>query len=82
MHAVDGRRHRRAQIGAVVVPVRQPQRADDALIVVGRLHARDAVRRSAGGRQMLEPILDPFDRPPGDPGADAEDDDVWEQSEL
>ena len=35
MHAIDRRRHRRAQIGAVVVPVRQPQANDDAVVVIG-----------------------------------------------
>jgi hypothetical protein len=31
---------------------------------------------------MLEPILDPFERPAGEPRGDAEHNDVREQSEL
>ena len=82
MHPVQRRRHRRAQVGAVVVPVGQPQSGDPALAGVGRLDPGDAVCRGAGGRQMLQPILDPLDRPSGLAGQDAQHHDVGKDGQL
>ena len=67
VHAVERRRLGRAQMRAAIldlVPVERaeschpPQRPPTSV--------RRAVGRRDGRGEMLEPVLDPFDRPPGD----------------
>ena len=82
VHPVDRRRHRRAQIGAVIVPVGEPQAGDRAVLHVGGLDPGDPVGRDAGGRQMLQPVLDPLHRPPRLAGQHAQHDDIGEDREL
>ena len=82
VHPVQRRRHRRAQVGAVVVPVGQPQRGHPAFAGMGGLDPGDAVRRGAGGGEMLQSVLDPLDRPPGSARQDAEHHDPGKDGHL
>ena len=82
VHAIDRGRHGRAQISAVIVPMGEPQRAHHPSIVVGCCNARNAVWSCARGGEMLQPVLDPFDRAPRNPRSDAQHHDVWKQGEL
>ena len=82
VHPVEGRRHGCAQIGAVVVPVGEPQGGDLAGLGVGRLDLGDAVGRGAGGAQMLQSILNPLDRPLGPAGQNAKHNDVRKNGQL
>ena len=65
VHAVERRRLGGAQIGAAIFELVPIERRDDAVFIYGRGQCRDPVRRRGRGRQMFEPCLDPFDRPPG-----------------
>ena len=66
VHAVERARHRRAQEGAVVLALVETQREDAALFGDRGLDLGDAVRPRACGDEMLDAVLDPFHRPPGD----------------
>ena len=50
------------QVGAAVLQLLVPQRGDAAVRRHRRLQTRLPVRRRTGGGQVLQPILDPFDR--------------------
>ena len=82
VHAVERPRHRGAQEGAVVFELVEPQRQDAALLGHRRLDLGDAVRPRARGDQVLDPVLDPFHRAPGDLRRDGGEHDVGEHREL
>jgi hypothetical protein len=68
----DGRcRHGRAQIGAVIVPVMVPKRQHPPVLGIGRCDPAGPVGHGVGGGEVLQAILDPFDRPPRHTGCDA-----------
>ena len=82
MHAVERAGHRRAQESAVVLELIEPQREDAALLADGGFDLGDAVGTGAGGEEMLEPVLDPFDRPAGDARGQRGQHDVGKDREL
>ena len=82
VHAVERPRHRRAQIGAVVLELVEPQREDAAILGDGGFDLSDPVGAGAGGQEMLEPVLDPFHRPACDAGGDGREHDIGEHREL
>ena len=82
VHAVERPRHGRAQEGAVVLELIEPQREDAAVLGDGGLDLGDAVGTGAGGEEMLEPVLDPFHRPAGDAGGDRGQHDIGKHREL
>ena len=82
VHAVERAGHGRAQIGAVVLELVEPQRQDAAVLGDGSLDLGDAVGTGAGGKEMLEPVLDPFHRPAGDAGGERGEHDIGKHREL
>ncbi len=82
MHAVERPRHRRAQEGAVVLALVEPQRQDAALFRHGGLDLGDAVGSRACGDEVLDPVLDPLHRPPGDLRGDRGEHHIGKHREL
>ena len=66
VHAVERSRHRRAQKRAVIFELIELEREDAAVVGDRRLDFGNPVRPGTGGNQMLDAILDPFDRAAGD----------------
>ena len=82
VHPVDRRRHRRAQIGAVVVPVGEPEPGHRSVRPVGGFDFRDPVGRDARRREMFQPVLDPLDPPARLAREHAQHDDIGEDHQL
>ena len=76
MLTIKRSRHRRAQIGAVIVNLLETKGGHSAVVRHGGLGADDAVRRGYRRGEMLETILHPFDRPTGTLRGDAHQDDI------
>ena len=68
LHAVERTRHRRAQERAVVFELIELERQHAAVFGDGGFDFGDAVRPGACGDEVLDAVLDPFHRPPGDVG--------------
>ena len=82
VHAIERPRHRRAQEGAVIVELVEPEAGDGAVVPDRGLDGDDAVGRRRRAGQMFQPVLDPLDRPAGDPGGEPHQDDVGEHLDL
>src|SRR5512136_1292660 len=68
--------HRRAQIGTIVIDLLESKRGHGAIIPYGGLRADHPVGSGDRGGEMLETILDPFDRPTGALRRDAHQHDI------
>ena len=80
VHAVKRGRLRRPDMGADVFELVPGERLDAAVGRDRRLQRHDAVRRRDRGGEMLEPILDPLDRPAAHPRGDRDQHDVGEHA--
>ncbi len=82
VHAVERRRLGRAQVRTHVLDLVPVERADAAVVIDRRRKPRHAVGGRDRADKMLEPILDPFDRPAGDARGDADEHHVRHEALL
>jgi hypothetical protein len=64
VHAIERRRLRRTDMGADVLDLIPIQRAHATVRIDRRFEPRRPTGRRHGRGEMLEPVLDPFHRPP------------------
>jgi hypothetical protein len=65
VHAVERRRLGGAQTGAAILQLIPGEGNDNAVPIDRGRQGCHPVGRRRGGDEVLEPALDPFDRPPG-----------------
>ena len=80
VHAVKRGRLRRPDMGADIFELVPGERRDAAVGRDRRLQRHDAVGRRDRRGEMLEPILDPFDRPSAHPRGDRDQHDIGEHA--
>jgi len=82
VHAVERRRLGCAQIGAAILQLVPGEGSDDAVPIDCSRHGGHPVGRRRGGGEVLEPALDPFDRPLGFARRQSQQHDIGEHGVL
>ena len=82
VHPIECGRLRRAQMGAAILNLIPVKRGDPAIRRDRRLDPGLAIGRRDASRQMLQPVLDPFDRRARDARGDAREDHVGKDALL